>query len=453
MTLSAVLHGGILVYGFVKYAKTFEIPEFEFELAEVELMDPDLLQAEEGEPDAKPAAPPPQTVVEPPPPPVAEPTGPSEEELKKKEEEERKKKEEEERKKKEEEEGKRFAKKGTRAEELAPPTSTFHLLLVPRKIRKLPFAETAFTLLQPWPDFNFLVNRGGLDPLKDFDHIIIASPDIRDWRQTFLAVDYTTSQGDIQAAIERAVGETGQVIEWVDTAGYISGNPRPADPEVEDEDVRWFVLHPDKKVAFYVHDKLLKAALDETEADPERRTKSNFVKNLTKMKRFASRQPRAGMQLKMSDLRRAVRKATLPFPMPDEFELSVEAARSPELVIKFQYEALLEAKKFQKWYEGEFQEYLDEPQYRYTLKPYLDGAVLEREKSTVVVRNSFTQEQIELLLGTLSGYAKKMTDRADRIREKQRREREREKNKPKADPRLQRLGPDGKPTTPPANGG
>ena len=412
----------------IGFSVPLEIPDLEFELAEVELVDPDAIAGLVGTPEAE----------APPQPPATPPTtAPDDTDQKAQEEAERKrleadakrleqekkeaeekKKARKERRKERKEQRKNFASQGSNADQLAPPTSTFHLLLVPKKIRRLPFAKTAFSLLEPWPDFDFLVRKGGLDPLQDVDHIVIASPNITNALDTFLAVEYRTSRKKIIRAIERAVATDGQVIEWVDDHGFLRGNPRPADKTKPDRDNRWFVFHPKKKVAMFVREVFLDQILADSAAPVgEAGTAREFVDNLTKLREFAEQQPLSGLQLKVADLSNTVSGLKLPFPAPDLIELTIEAAKAPIMVLKFDFTDIVDAKQFLIYYNETLGEHLRGFQYQITgvTRIYEDIAVT-RNETMITLRTELSQAQIELVLDSVVKLTKKATDHADRGR-------------------------------------
>ncbi len=427
-TVSTLLHATAILWGQWNFAPDVDVDLGDFDLQEVEVIDANALQGEEGLPDA-PDAPKPDNVEALPTPEEIEKFRLEEErrleeENRLKEEEERKKQEEADKKEEEGAEPKPYAPRGTKADDLSPPQSTFHALLVPKRIRKLPFAEKAADMLAPWPDFELLVSKGGLDPLRDFDHIVIASPEIRDWRQTFLAVDYKMSREQLKAAIERAVRRNGETIEWKVTGGIESGNPKPPEgkPDVDD---RYFVLLPDK-VAVYVHSAFLEHVL----AGPkgEDKTSGNFVANLTRMKQYAARQPGSGFQLKVSEFAKAfkVRKARsdLPVDRVDEFELSVEAATEPHLTIRISMLDLVSAKLLEKFWKETLRELIDD---KIALKIYAgalyESAEFERKGKEITIRGQFTETQITWFLDIVGDSVAKMMKKSPEELAKQRQER------------------------------
>lgn len=412
------LHGVLLFWGALVYAPELDI-DIDIEFTDVELLDPDQIQAH--------APPPPevQPVVPPPPTPNAEPPKPAEDPAKA--EDEKKKKEEEEKKKAEEEANKRdLGKRSTKVDQLGPTNSTFYMLLVPKKIRQLSYGDKALAVMSPLPDYQYLIAGGGLDALKDFDHLVIASSDIRDWTQTFLAVDYTMSREKMKAAIERAVENAGETIEWTDEKGILRGNPTPKDG-LEDVDPRWFVLMEDK-VAVYVREEFLPHVLGEKETDEAETagaTSGSYVANLAKLRKFASRQPTTGMQVVMKDLRAATKRAKgLPFQLPDRIELSVEATEEPELLIRADWPELVETKVAEQWYREKLPAILDG---NLKLKPIkwmvYDSIEVHRKQNALEFWARFETDRASMLLGMIGDAVSKMMKRTPQELAAQQRER------------------------------
>lgn len=388
-----VVLGGFANGWALRCSSDIEIPEIELELTEVELIDPEMLQGEEAAPVPEPPPP-----AEPPPKPPEEPKPEIKEDAPKPPEEPKPEPPPEEKPK--------FAAKGSEADKLAPPQSTFHMLLVPKKIRKLPFSQQVLDIMAPLPDFELLIDKGRFDALRDFDHIVIASPNIQDWTQTFLAVDYRISREEVQRAIERAAAADGNVIEWIEDGGPLRGNPRPKDPEADDPDNRWFVFL-EGKVAIYVREEFLPSILAGPAGD-DRKTAGNFVANLAKLRRFADRQPEAGMQLVFKGIRRSLKKGIkvggkpLPFKIPDELEISASAAEEPELVIRFEFETAADAKTFGEWWESEV--LLDALDFgtKLVAGPIYRQLAVERDGVRVALRGQLTTDQTVMLMGAIA---------------------------------------------------
>jgi hypothetical protein len=385
--LASLVGHVVLVGGFangfaLRCVPDLELPDLEFEFAEVELVDPEALQGEDvtAVPEPPPPAPPqPVTPAEPAP---SEPEGP-------------KPPPEPEPAPEPPPEPPKFAAKGSEADKLAPPQSTWHILLVPKKIRTLSFSQQVLDIMAPLPDFELLIDKGRFDALRDFDHIVVASPDIRDWTQTFLAVDYKISRAEVQRAIERAAAANDEVIEWIEDGGLLRGNPRPRDPQKEDADDRWFVFL-EGKVAIYVREEFLPSIL--ADGSDGRKTAGSFVANLAKLRRFAARQPEAGMQIVIKDIRRVLKKNPLPFQIPDEIELSASATETPEIVIRGDFLDANEAKAFLAWYDQQVEKAKSSLAFKLQAGWLFDVLKVERDGRRVEIRGTFTTEQAALIM-------------------------------------------------------
>ena len=309
---------------------------------------------------------------------------------------------------------------------------------MPKTLKKLPFAEKGFSLLEPWPDFDFLVRKGGLDPLQDFNHIVIASANITDATETFLAVDFRPSRKRVKKAIERAVSKSGQEIEWVETGGYLQGSPKPKGGR-EDKDDRVFVFHPKKKIAMLIRKPYLDQALadDEEVVSDEHGSPREFVNNLVRVRKFAADQPLAGMQLKVADLSASISgfdlgailrgtglSAPSDLPTPDVIEVSVEASRNPILVLKLGFLDAAKAKDFQDWFDNDLgtalRDLVGMIGWHGGVGPLFEAFSSSRDEAMVALRGELNQTQIETILDFVVGTTKAVTKQADERREKQR---------------------------------
>lgn len=390
---SLALHLSPMVRGGCGLDFQIEVPEFEFEITELEPVELDQeLQAGQQPP------PPPEPEVAPPP---MGPEKPPEDEGPKPEE------------KPPEKPKPKFAAKTSRVAELGPGSSNFFMLLSARKVSGLPFADAIVEIMAPLPDFEFIISGGGFHALKDFNYIVIASPNLRDLTQTFLAVEYRLPQREVQAGLDRAAAAEGLKIDWEVRDGRTMGNPRPiADPE-QDDDPRWFVFLDDD-VAVYVREEFLPAII--TGPDAARgNTAGNFVANLTKLRSFAAREPRAGLQLVLKDIHASVKlKKEPPFPLPNNLELMAEASTSPELVVKSEYLDDVAAAQMQRQWSEELPRFIDEkvPFYaRFMVRSFYEATELSRDARSLHLRADFTKDQAKFILEQIAEQARRMLRR------------------------------------------
>jgi hypothetical protein len=263
--------------------------------------------------------------------------------------------------------------------------------------------------MAPLPDFQFIIEGGGFHALRDFNYIVIASPDIRVVTQTFLAVEYKLPQAEIQAGLERAAADRKQKIEWVVKDGRTMGNPVPIDDPEKDHDPRWFVFLDDK-VAVYVREEFLPnitTGPDETKG----KTAGNFIANLTKMKTFAAREPRAGLQLVLKDILASVKVKNFPFELPNGAELMAEAAAEPELMIKFEFLDEVAAKRLEKQWLTDLPRFIDEKVpfvARGIVRGFYDSTTITLDGKHVTLRCPFSEDQAKLILEQIAAGARKM---------------------------------------------
>lgn len=404
--LSVAVHAGIVAWGSLTFTAGLDIPDFELEWNEIELIDPDAIQGDAlAEPEPEPA------VVEP----VA-PT-PETEDAESEDGEGEEKKEEEEEKK-----PPKLAKRKSRVDRLGPANSSFYMLLANKKVSGLPFSDEAVEVMAPLPDFRFIIQGGGFHPMRDFNYIVIASPDIRSIPHTFLAVEYKMSREELVAGIERSAQKAGLHLEWEERGGMQMANPRPIDLTVRDRDPRYFVILDDK-VAVYVRAEFLPHITGE-KAETDDKTAGNFVANLTKLRRFAARQPRAGLQLSMKDLRKALRGG-LPFPIPNEVEVTAEAGDNPEFAVKLQFQNADDAKKAAAFWSQQIGEIVESNiAIRLSYKWLYDLIELDRRGDRLELRGQLTSAQAEQLLSALADISRSMLRRSNEEMEAARKERD-----------------------------
>lgn len=405
---SLALHVSPLVRGGCGFDVDFEMPELEFELTELEPVVLDQ-QIDQKPPEAQPQ---PEPEVVPPPmgpekPPEGEGPKPAEEE-------------------KPPPPKPKFGEKSSKVAELGPASSTAFVFLNARKVAGLPFADTVVEIMAPQIDFDFIVTGGGFHPLKDFNYLVLASSNIRDYTQTFIAVEYKLPQEEMIAGLNRAAENDGQTITWEVRDGRMMGNPKPAKDPDKDTDPRWFVFLEDN-VGVYVREEFLPSIIagpDESKGN----TVGNFVANLSKLKTFAAREPRAGLQIVVKDISSTVKfKKEPPFPLPDRLELMAEASASPELVIKGEFLDAVDATRAQKLWAEDLTKLIDDkvPFYaRFMVRSFYDQTELTRDDKNVQLRSDFSKEQAKFILEQIAEGARRMLKKTPEQIEADRKRRE-----------------------------
>ena len=82
-------------------------------------------------------------------------------------------------------------------------------------------------LLVLLPDRRRLLDGTGLDLYRDFDALLIATPEPRDDKVTFLAVRHQMKDATLEAALDRGAAASGQTIAWRAEGGRPVGVRRP----------------------------------------------------------------------------------------------------------------------------------------------------------------------------------------------------------------------------------
>ena len=392
--ISLLLHGVLVFWGLWRFDLGFEFdPNIEIEFENIELLDPDALQAELP-PD--PPEPPPIPVGPPAPEPTTEVEGEKAEKDEKAEEEAEKPK------------PKEFGEKKSRIEKLSPISATFTMLLANRRIRRLPFAQAAADIMAPLPDFEFIIDGGSFDVWRDFDYIVMASADIRSITQTFLAVQYKLSREEIKAGLERSAKAHSLVLDWERREGLEMANPRPSDPDQIDHDPRWFVFLEDDNVAVYIREEYLPHIIGGP--NPSKgKTAGNFVANIARMRRFTWQEPKAGLQLVFKELRSALKSVKgLPFEFPDDIEVMVESSKDPQTVIKLNFLEEAHAEGFVEFWKGPLAKLMGRIEVRLYVGSDYEDTEIDREGKQVVLRNRFNSARAEAILEILAKQSRKM---------------------------------------------
>ena len=299
-----------------------------------------------------------------------------------------------------------------------PPSAKYHFLLSTKNIRRLPFAESAMSVVAPFPDFKYLIEKGGFDPLRDFDHILIASSNIRVVQETFLAVDYKISREAVKSKIEAAARANRESIEWREQGGILIGDPKPLGDE-NDRDPRQFVLL-EKKLALFVQPKFLPAILNEDSGDEK--TSANFVGELSKLRRYARRLPTTGVQFVAHDLHAALkRKSVGPFDLPNEFEFTMEARKTPEFHVRAKFAAVSDAKSAVDAWNGPIREFiLGNLAWKIAVGSIIDDVEVEQNGREVTMWGELERKQVELLLQSAASQTKKEQERVQKLQRKRR---------------------------------
>lgn len=390
--MSFSLHAGLLLAGTCSLG--LNVPDFtlDIEFKEIEFIDIDADQADE------------EPVVEPPIvsgpelPPGGLPDDPPEEPEAPKPE-------------------KKFGDKTARVHKLAPSASTFYMFMAAKRIRGLPYAEDFLDAFAPQDDFRFLVDGGGFHPWKDFEYMLIASTNIADPTQNFIAVSHRLDAAAIKSGINRACANFELQADWVIRDGKEMVNPRPLDPEVEDDDPRWFIILDDK-TAIYIRDEFLDAVIKGDDGT-SRNSSRNFVAQVTRMRRYARAEPKAGFTLVFKDIRKAVRGGGGDFKIPNSADFTFEAAVAPEVVLKAEWPNSGEAEEFVEFFEGPLKKLIDGHfAVKIVVGSIYNSVQVTRDGRKVVLRSQLNASQAKSLAEMIAGQVRKVTKTSENAHSK-----------------------------------
>lgn len=299
----------------------------------------------------------------------------------------------------------------------APLVSSMQVLLVPKKLRRLSFAPHVVDILAPLSDFALLVDGGRLDVLHDFDHIVIANPDMRDGTKAFVVADHRLARAEVQRALERSAAADGQVIEWLDADGLPRGNPRPADPAQPDDDDRWLAFLADEVVFYGPAEYLPSLATKPIEGRPA--TVGEFVAACATPRRVAARHGDAALRLAIDGVPGLVIRELkiggnpLPFALPDDMAYSISAAEAPTLAMRYAFAERSDAEMFVEWWTEDLRLLIES-----SLAVRLQAGWLherlrpKREGTRVTLRGKLATEHVTLLLQFVAAASRKVTKRS-----------------------------------------
>ena len=121
--------------------------------------------------------------------------------------------------------------------ELAAGDASLMLLIRTDRLRGTPYEDQVRRLLHVFYDHKTLLYASGLDPIQDFDALLIATPNPYRLTRTLLAVRHRLSSRNMRRALSRAARYEGKKMRWKRVArghrGIIPTPPRLArDPRV-----------------------------------------------------------------------------------------------------------------------------------------------------------------------------------------------------------------------------
>jgi hypothetical protein len=249
-------------------------------------------------------------------------------------------------------------------------------------------------LLRLMPDRRRLLEGSGLDMYRDFDALLIATPNPFDDAVTFLAVRHHLSDAQLQAALDRGAAVAGRPIQWHEEAGRPVGVRAGAG-----RDDRLFVL-PRQGLAVIAPPAYAQLLLHRADHDgqPGRRSWADLIARIDA--EDGALPEEAVFMMTASNLLRARDLAMGGAPALPKV-ISMVAGTSPtsflELTSHFAQEADARA------WEGEFpvwkQKLLGNPLVLLAgLNPIVSRAQLERDGRAVSLRTTATPEETRRIL-------------------------------------------------------
>jgi hypothetical protein len=129
-----------------------------------------------------------------------------------------------------------------RAGELADANANVRILVYTDTVRGQPLGARVGRLLGSVPQWRDFFGPGGLDPIRDFDRILIAGPQLRDSSEVLAVLRYNVDEARVVAAVGDIVRSDPRGGSWLD-AGV------PAATAHADRAPRVFVISPRSRLA------------------------------------------------------------------------------------------------------------------------------------------------------------------------------------------------------------
>jgi hypothetical protein len=124
---------------------------------------------------------------------------------------------------------------------VTPHHPNVRVYLAADRIRKQPAGPLFAEMLVGIPEWNEVIGGTGIDPMRDFDHVLVSGPQFRDPKLIVAVMDYNIATGRVKQALERAMQRSKPPGQWL--AGY----PFPV-ASLGDDGYRRAVLLPQKRM-------------------------------------------------------------------------------------------------------------------------------------------------------------------------------------------------------------
>lgn len=123
---------------------------------------------------------------------------------------------------------KRFKPRDVELDRFAPGDAALMLLLRNDRIAGSGYADSVRRLLEVFYDYKTLLWDSGLDPISDFDAMLIATPNPYRVTRTFLAIRHSLPPDRLKQALRRATSVNNTAIQWKrEQLGWVGAIPSP----------------------------------------------------------------------------------------------------------------------------------------------------------------------------------------------------------------------------------
>jgi hypothetical protein len=101
---------------------------------------------------------------------------------------------------------------------VAPQQPNVRIYLAADRIRKQAAGPLFAEMLVGIPEWNEVIGGTGIDPMRDFDHILVSGPQLRDPKLIVVALDFNVPTNRMKQAVERAMTKSSPPGAWLE--GY-----------------------------------------------------------------------------------------------------------------------------------------------------------------------------------------------------------------------------------------
>ncbi len=223
--------------------------------------------------------------------------------------------------------------------DFGPGNARLIVLIRNDRVRESRYEDSVRKLLTAFPDYQVTLRQSGIDPLNALDALLIATPDPRVFAETFLAVQHTLSDAQIQDSLNQSFSGS---LAWQELHGRPLAVPiAPADPE-EAQHGRYqrVVYMPNPSLVLYLPFHLLHTLGDPNQVETAEPMAERSL--LQTLQEIAEVDGAAGSNPAVFVMVRGITSLTFgaglpPLPAPIALSASISADDNPRLLTRLEF--------------------------------------------------------------------------------------------------------------------